>query len=71
VKREEIIRFMEKDIQELQRDLANYERVRKFTLLDKPLTLENGEITPTQKVRRKVVEERYADVIERMYAGLK
>jgi long-chain acyl-CoA synthetase len=71
VKREEIIRFMEKDIQELQRDLANYERVRKFTLLDKPLTLENGEITPTQKVRRKIVEERYADVIERMYAGLK
>jgi long-chain acyl-CoA synthetase len=71
VKKEEIVKFVEKDIQELQRDLANYERVRKFTLLEKPLTLENGEITPTQKVRRKIVEERYADVIERMYSGLK
>ncbi len=70
VKREEIIKVMEKDIQELQRDLAHYERVRKFTLLDRPLTIENGEITPTQKVRRQIVEDRYADVIERMYSGL-
>lgn len=71
VKKEEIIRFMERNIQEVQRDLAHYERVRKFTLLDKPLTIENEEITPSHKVRRQIVEERYADVIERMYAGLK
>jgi long-chain acyl-CoA synthetase len=70
VKKEEIIRFMERNIQELQRDLAHYERVRKFTLLDKSLTVENEEITPSHKVRRKIVEERYADVIERMYTGL-
>jgi len=71
VKNEEIIRFMEKNIQEIQRDLAHYERVRKFTLLDKPLTIENGEITPSLKVRREIVEQRYADAIERMYSGLK
>lgn len=70
VKRDEIITLMEKNIQELQRDLAHYERVRKFTLLEKPLTIENDEITPTLKVRRKIVEERYADIIERMYSGL-
>jgi long-chain acyl-CoA synthetase len=71
VRKEEIIRFMEKNIQEMQRDLSHYERVRKFTLLDKPLTIENGEITPSLKVRREIVEQRYADAIERMYSGLK
>jgi long-chain acyl-CoA synthetase len=71
VKKEEIVRLMEKNIQEMQGDLSHYERVRKFTLLDKPLTIENGEITPSHKVRREIVEQRYADAIERMYSGLK
>jgi len=70
VRKKEIIEFMEKNIQGLQRDLAHYERVRKFRLLEKPLTVENGEITPTLKVRRKVVEERYAHLIEDMYKGV-
>jgi long-chain acyl-CoA synthetase len=61
---------MDKEITTLQRDLANYERVRKFTLLEKPFTVEDGELTPTQKVKRKVIEERYGDVIEKMYEGI-
>lgn len=65
----EIYRIIESDIQNLQRDLSNFERVRRFMLLDQPLTIENGEITPTMKVRRKVVEERYQHLIERMYHG--
>jgi long-chain acyl-CoA synthetase len=60
-------KLYELQIEELQRDLPNYERVRRFTLLEAPLTPENGELTPTLKVRRKVVETRYADAIERMY----
>ncbi len=67
---EEIDRLMEKEIGGIQRDLANYERVRKFTLLEKPFSIEEGELTPTQKVKRKVVEERYAQLIEKMYAGI-
>ncbi len=66
----EIHEVIEKDIASIQKDLASYERVRKFTLLDKPFTIENGEITPSLKVRRKVVEERYADLIEGMYRGI-
>jgi len=66
-KNEEIYKIIEQDIQALQRDLANYERVRKFILLDKPLTIEEGEITPTLKVRRGAIEERYAQLIESMY----
>jgi long-chain acyl-CoA synthetase len=50
--------------------MANYERVRKFALLDKEFTIEAGELTPTQKVRRKQIEERYAQVIDSMYAGV-
>jgi len=55
----------------LQKDLATFERVRKFTILDHPLTVEEGEITPTMKVRRRAVEERYRPLIEKMYEGVR
>jgi long-chain acyl-CoA synthetase len=58
------------DIHQIQKDLANYERVRKFTLLDRQFSIEEGELTPTQKVRRRVIEERYAHLIEGMYEGI-
>jgi long-chain acyl-CoA synthetase len=64
---EDIYKLIEIDIEKIQKDLANYERVRKFVLLDKPLTLEDGEITPSLKVKRKVIEEKYANLIEEMY----
>ncbi len=63
----EIYKLIEKDIQTLQRNLANYERIRKFVILDKPFTIEGGELTPTLKVRRKVIEERYAHLIKDIY----
>ena len=50
------------------RSLARYEQVRRFRILDKELTIANGEITPTMKLRRKVVGERYQDIIEALYA---
>ncbi len=70
VKNTEINGLIEKDIAAIQKDLATYERVRKFTLLEKPFTIEDGEITPSLKVRRKIVEERYATLIEEMYRGI-
>lgn len=63
----EIYKLIEKDIQTLQKNLANYERIRKFVILDKPFTIEGGELTPTLKVRRKVIEERYAHLIKDIY----
>ena len=66
-KSKEINDLIEKDMAKLQKKLANYERIRKFALLDKPFSLEEGEITPSLKVRRKYVEERYQNLIEGMY----
>jgi long-chain acyl-CoA synthetase len=48
-------------------ELAEYERVKAFTLLPEPFTQENGEITPSQKIRRNVVLEKYAAQIEAIY----
>lgn len=62
-----IINFMESEIDIHQRELAKYERIRKFTLLHKPFTIENGELTPTLKLRRKMIEEKYKELIEGFY----
>ncbi len=59
----------EGEIRRLQRDLAAYEKVRRFDLLAEPFTVENGMLTPTLKVKWKVVEERYRERIDRMYEG--
>ncbi len=67
----EIYKLFENEMAVIQKDLANYERVRKFTILRHPLTIEDGEITPTMKIRRKVVEERYKDVIAKMYENVR
>jgi long-chain acyl-CoA synthetase len=63
----EINRLFDRIVQATQRDLANFEKVRRFTLLEQPFTIENGEVTPSLKIRRKTVEERYSDLIESMY----
>jgi long-chain acyl-CoA synthetase len=66
----EVHKLIDDDIKQLQKDLANYERVRRFVLLEKSFTIEDGEMTPSMKLRRKVIEERYRDLIEGMYQGV-
>jgi long-chain acyl-CoA synthetase len=51
----------------VNQDLAVHERLRRFHILEREFSLEEGELTPTMKVRRRVVAERYRDVIESMY----
>jgi long-chain acyl-CoA synthetase len=64
---DEIYKLLENDMTQFQKKLANYERVRKFILLDKPFTIESGEITPSLKIKRKVVEDKYKVLIENLY----
>ncbi len=54
-------------VDEANSSLAAYERVRRFALLERELSVEEGELTPTLKIRRGVCEERYRDTIERLY----
>jgi long-chain acyl-CoA synthetase len=67
VAHDRIRQLFQKEIDHLQKDLPNYERVRRFELLPLQLTVENGEITPTLKVKRKVVEQKFSGLIEKMY----
>lgn len=69
--RTDLVRSLyEKEIQALQKDLPAYERVRRFELLSQQLTVESGEITPTLKVKRKVVEKKYGSLIDKMYRDI-
>jgi long-chain acyl-CoA synthetase len=54
-------------VKQVNSELATHERIRRFAVLSRELSLEEGEITPTMKVRRRVVAERYAGLIEQMY----
>jgi long-chain acyl-CoA synthetase len=69
VKHPDILEFYENRIRENTRELARYETVKKFRLLAQPFTQEAGEITPTMKLKRKVINRRYQDLIEEMYSG--
>ncbi len=54
-------------VKQVNADLATHERIRRFSILPRELSLEEGELTPTMKVRRRVVSERFAGRIEQMY----
>jgi long-chain acyl-CoA synthetase len=63
-----VIDLFERQVAALTTDLANYERVKKVALLEHELTIEGDELTPTMKVKRRVVDEKYKDVIDAIYA---
>ncbi len=54
-------------IELLQSQFTNYEKIKRFVLLANPFTLESGELTNTLKLRRKVILEHYAGIIDQMY----
>jgi long-chain acyl-CoA synthetase len=58
---------IQKCVDEVNSHLARVEQVKKFTILERNLTIEDGELTPTLKVKRNVVNEHFADAIEQMY----
>lgn len=62
-----VMKLIETEIKNYQKKHAKYEHVRKFILMPRLFTIERGEMTPTMKLKRKVIEEKYKDVIEEMY----
>jgi len=59
-----------REIERLSAHLAQYETIKRFALLDHDFTFDTGELTYTMKLKRRVIEERYRDVIERLYADV-
>jgi len=55
------------EVKELMKDIAQYEQVKKVVLLPKIFTIDSGELTPTLKLKRKVIHEKYKELIEGMY----
>ena len=62
-----IIDLLQRQIDALTPNLARYEKIKKVALLEKEFTIEGGELTPTLKVKRRVIDEKYRDVIEKLY----
>ncbi len=62
-----IVQMLEGQVETACQGLARYEQIKKIAVLDREFSLEEGEITPTMKVRRKVVVEHYAARIEKLY----
>lgn len=67
VKDEKVKAFYKEKINELQAELSDFEKVKKFTLMPAEFDINTGEITPTLKVKRNVVLKKYADLVEEMY----
>lgn len=64
----EIRRLLHAHIEQAQVSIANYEMIKRFTILAEPFSMENGELTPTLKIKRNVVYKHYAQAISDMYA---
>jgi long-chain acyl-CoA synthetase len=68
---ERIINLIEREIEKFCKELSQYEKVKKIALIENELSVEGGELTPTLKVKRRVVDEKYKDIIEKIYSDAK
>lgn len=62
-----ILDLFSRQIDAMTPNLAQFEKVKKFALLEHELTVENGELTPTLKIKRRVIDENYRDTIDKLY----
>jgi len=70
-KKQEVIELLHHEISTLNKELASYESIKKFHILEEELDQDKDEVTPTMKVKRKVVIANYQSCIDQMYAGKK
>jgi long-chain acyl-CoA synthetase len=62
-----VISLIDREVKKVNETLARVEQIRKFTLLPKRLYEEDGEVTPTMKIKRKFVNKAFKELIEAMY----
>jgi len=64
-----VVDMIKADVNRLTRELADHEKVKRIGLLAEEFSIDGGELTPTLKVKRRVVEEKYGELIESLYSG--
>jgi long-chain acyl-CoA synthetase len=64
-----VVELIQSELDAVNRRHSTVEQIKRFALLDHDLSQETGELTPTLKVRRNVVEEQYADLLDSLYGG--
>ncbi len=62
-----IIDLITRQLEAMTPSLSNYEKVKKFALLEREFSVENGELTPTLKIKRRVIDDRYRQIIDKIY----
>jgi len=62
------IKLVQSDVASLTRELLDYERIRRIVLLPDEFTIDNGELTPTLKVKRRVIDQKFGGVIDELYS---
>jgi long-chain acyl-CoA synthetase len=62
------IKLVQSDVSLLTRDMADYERIRRIALLPEEFTIDGGELTPTLKVKRRVIDQKFGDLIDELYS---
>jgi long-chain acyl-CoA synthetase len=67
IEEKEIVDWVNQDIKRLSNELAKFERIKNFKVKRNPFSMDDGEITPTLKAKRKVIEKKYAGPIDEMY----
>jgi long-chain acyl-CoA synthetase len=63
----EVEALVEQVVEEVNRDLSRYEQIKRFAIVSREFSAKEGEVTPTLKLKRRVIEERFADEIEQLY----
>jgi long-chain acyl-CoA synthetase len=66
---EEVRRLVQEELDRANAHYASVEQIKKFAILERELSIEDGELTPTLKLKRAVVNEKYADVLDSLYGG--
>ena len=65
----EILKQVQSLVTELNKHLAQYEQIKKFAIITREFSIADGEMTPTMKMKRNVIEQRFRDLIDSLYSG--
>jgi long-chain acyl-CoA synthetase len=68
VERPDVRALYQEIVDGINRELSQFERIKRIAILPREFSIESGELTPSLKVRRKIVEQKWADTIEDLYA---